>query len=103
MTKKEFVDRNIGMTFDFIRQVVAEPSLAGSMRAGAEIDFVDKDAPVMGKVGHQDRQVMLFKVEHVFEPVKGVIIREKAAAFKSKHGLKTKPLRRKEEHIAGHK
>jgi hypothetical protein len=32
-----------------------------------------------------------------------LFIREKATAFKSKHGLKKKPLRRKEEPVAGHK
>ena len=45
MSKKEIAERNIGMIFDFIRQVVAEPSLATSMTDGAEIAFVDKDAP----------------------------------------------------------
>lgn len=32
-----------------------------------------------------------------------LFIREKAAAFKSKYGLKTKPMHRKETHVAGHK
>ncbi len=40
MTKKEFAERNIGMTFDFIRQIVEEPALASSMTDGAEIAFV---------------------------------------------------------------
>jgi len=71
MTKKEFSDRNVGMTFDFIRQVVAEPSLAASMTDGAEIAFVDKDAPVTGKESRRGKRVMRYKVEHVFEPVKG--------------------------------
>jgi len=71
MTKKEFAERNIGMTFDFIRQVVAEPSLAASMTDGAEIAFVDKDAPASVKENPRGKHVMLYKVEHVFEPVKG--------------------------------
>lgn len=71
MTKKEFAERNIGMTFDFIRQVVAEPSLAASMTDGAEIAFVDKDAPVLAEASPRGKQVMRYKVEHVFEPVKG--------------------------------
>ena len=57
MTKKEFADRNIGMTFDFIRQVVAEPSLAASMTDGAEIAFVDKDAPVTSKESRRGRKI----------------------------------------------
>ena len=71
MTKKEFAERNIGMTFDFIRQVVAEPSLAATMTDGAEIAFVDKDAPVSAEASPRGKQVMRYKVEHVFEPVKG--------------------------------
>ena len=71
MTKKEFADRNIGMTFDFIRQVVAEPSLAASMTDGAEIAFVDKDAQVTRKESRRGKRVMRYKVEHAFEPVKG--------------------------------
>jgi hypothetical protein len=71
MTKKEFADRNIGMTFDFIRQVVAEPSLSESMKDGAEIAFIDKDVPVTRKESPRGKQIMRYKVEHVFEPVKG--------------------------------
>lgn len=32
-----------------------------------------------------------------------LFIREKAASFKAKYGLKTKPMRRKEERVDGHK
>jgi len=32
-----------------------------------------------------------------------LFIREKAAAFKSKYGLTTKPMHRKGEHVASHK
>lgn len=71
MTKKEIAGRNIGMTFDFIRQIVDDPSLAASMTDGAEIAFVDKDAPVSGKESPRGKHVMRYKVEHVFEPVKG--------------------------------
>lgn len=71
MTKKEFADRNIGMTFDFIRQVVAEPSLDESVTDGAEIDFIDKDVPVTRKENARGKQIMRYKLEHVFEPVKG--------------------------------
>lgn len=71
MTKKEFADRNIGMTFDFIRQVIAEPSLAASMTDGAEIAFVDKDSPVKREETRRGKHVMRYKVEHIFEPIKG--------------------------------
>jgi hypothetical protein len=41
------------------------------MTDGAEIAFVDKDAPVSAEVSPRGKQVMRYKVEHVFEPVKG--------------------------------
>jgi len=69
MTKKEIAERNIGMTFDFIRQVVENPALAKSIADGVEIDFIDKDMPVRGKEAKKGRRVTRYKVEHVFEPV----------------------------------
>ena len=43
MTKKETVSRNIGLTFDFIRQAVKEPSLLENITDGAVLEFVEKD------------------------------------------------------------
>jgi hypothetical protein len=71
MTKKELAERNIGMTFDFIRQVVESPELAKTIRDGAEIDFIDKDMPTKHEMMGKKKQVSLYKVEHVFEAVKG--------------------------------
>ena len=48
MTKKEYVERNIGMTFDFI----------------------DKDMPVKIKEETNGEKIVRYKVEHVFEPIK---------------------------------
>lgn len=70
MTKKEFAERNIGMTFDFIRQIVEHPETVDTIADGAEIDFVDKDMPVKEKATAKRKKVVLYKVEHVFEPVK---------------------------------
>lgn len=46
MTKKEYIERNIGMTFDFIKQLIDHPEAIESIRDGAELDFIDKDMPV---------------------------------------------------------
>lgn len=43
MTKKETVNRNIGLTFDFLRQVVDDPSLLDKIPDGASLEFVEKD------------------------------------------------------------
>jgi len=71
MTKKEMAERNIGMTFDFVRQVVNNPQLAETISNGAEIAFIDKDMPTKSKGTLKSRKVTRYKVEHIFEPVKG--------------------------------
>jgi hypothetical protein len=43
MNNKEFIDRNIGLTFDFLRQVKDDPSILESIPDGAVIEFIDKD------------------------------------------------------------
>ncbi len=43
MTKKETVTRNIGLTFDFIRQAVKDPALLDNIPDGSVLEFVEKD------------------------------------------------------------
>ena len=69
MTKKEFAARNIGMTFDFIKNVVDNPDAAESIPNGAELDFIGTDVPVSSTTGTKAKTVR-YKVGHVFEQVK---------------------------------
>jgi hypothetical protein len=43
MNNKEYTERNIGLTFDFLRQVSRDPSIMESISDGAIIEFIDKD------------------------------------------------------------
>ncbi len=70
MTKKEYIERNIGMTFDFIKQLIDYPEAIESIRDGAELDFIDKDMPVRIKEEIEEESVVRYKVEHVFEQIK---------------------------------
>lgn len=70
MTKKEYIERNIGMTFDFVKQLIDNPDAIESIRDGAELDFIDKEMPVRIKEETEDGNVIRYKVEHVFEPIK---------------------------------
>lgn len=70
MTKKEYVEKNIGMTFDFIRYLVDHPADAETIKHGAELDFVDKDMPIKAGDEIKKKKVARYKVEHIFEPVK---------------------------------
>jgi len=71
MTKKEFADKNIGITFDFLRRIVDEPAIADTIPDGAELDFIDKDMPLKVKPPARGKKIMRYKVGHVFEPVRG--------------------------------
>lgn len=70
MTKKEIADRNIGMTFDFARQVLDDPKLLDTIKDKTELEFIDKDISIKPK----DRvkgKVSRYKVDHTFAPIRG--------------------------------
>ncbi len=46
MTKREKINRNIGLTFDFLRQVVDKPGIINNIPDGSILEFVEKDFPV---------------------------------------------------------
>ena len=70
MTKREYAERNIGLAFDFIRQIIDHPEILDTIPDGAELGFIDKDMPVKAKKLGRRRNVALYKVGHVFEPIK---------------------------------
>ncbi len=70
MTKKEYAERNIGMTFDFIRRLIERPELVDTITNGAELDFIDKDMPFKPKAGIKGKKLARYRVEHVFESIK---------------------------------
>jgi hypothetical protein len=43
MTNKETIERNIGLTFDFLKQAVKSPALLNDIPDRAVIEFVEKD------------------------------------------------------------
>ncbi|MEZ4908586.1 MAG: hypothetical protein R2771_13320 [Saprospiraceae bacterium] len=45
MTNKEFINRNIGLTFDFARQIVNNPELLDNIENNSTIEFLQKDYP----------------------------------------------------------
>jgi hypothetical protein len=46
MTTKETLRHNIGVTFDFLRQLISNPSMLKRIHNGATIEFVQKDIPI---------------------------------------------------------
>jgi hypothetical protein len=45
MTNKETVNRNIGLTFDFIRDIIKNPKMANKIKDNSTIGFLQKDYP----------------------------------------------------------
>ena len=66
MTKKEHVERNIGMTFDFTRHLIDCPEIIDTIPAGAELDFIDKDMPFKVKEHAKKKKVALWKAIYQF-------------------------------------
>ena len=74
MTKKEIVNRNIGLTFDFVREIIKHPSLVEQVPDGCEIEFVEKDFPVKNEKALGKKYII--KVKNIFEPVNKVAERQ---------------------------
>jgi beta-xylosidase len=49
MTKKEIVNRNIGLTFDLIQKIIDNPVLADKIPDNSVIEFIEKDFEVRKK------------------------------------------------------
>lgn len=66
MNKEEYINHNITLTFDFIREAVKDPSVLDNIENGSTIEFVEKDRPIpkSQKTTQPDRY---FKVKHRFE------------------------------------
>lgn len=43
MTKNEKIKRNIGLSFDILREIVNNPKILDSVKDGSNIEFVEKD------------------------------------------------------------
>ncbi len=69
MTNKEQINRNIGLSFDFLRQVMKNPDLLDSVKNGTTIDFVEKDFKKINRSSNKNR-TKYFKVKSFFEAVK---------------------------------
>ncbi|MBI4650409.1 hypothetical protein HY745_03805 [Candidatus Desantisbacteria bacterium] len=70
MTKKENIERNIGMTFNFIKHLVEHPEIINTLPDGAEITFIDKDMPFKAKEYPKRKKIARYRIEHIFEPIK---------------------------------
>lgn len=59
MTKKEKINRNIGLTFDFLRQVADNPGIIDKIPDGSILEFVEKDFPVVENAKRKSKRKYL--------------------------------------------
>ncbi len=45
MTNKETVERNIGLTFDFVNHLIDNPNVAENLPENFKLEFIEKDFP----------------------------------------------------------
>lgn len=68
MTNKEKIQRDIELTFDFVRQIIDNPTLADQLPDKCEIDFIYKDFSSL--TDKELREKQLIKVNHTFDIIK---------------------------------
>ncbi len=68
MRKDEIIERNITLTFDFLRQVIENPTIIDNIPNGATIEFVQKDVPII-ETKRTKKPDRFFKVKHKFEMI----------------------------------
>ena len=71
MTKNEIIQKNISLSFDFIRYVVWNPDLLESMPDIVDIEFVERDLPLQDpETSASDLgKKVVFSVEHTFREI----------------------------------
>jgi len=68
MTNRETVRKNIELTFDFLRQIIDNPSLADQLPDKCDIDFIENDFSALSDKELKNKK--LVKVKRTFEIVK---------------------------------
>jgi len=49
MTNKETIERNIGLTFDFVNHLIDNPTIAVDLPDDFKLEFIEKDFPNIEK------------------------------------------------------
>ena len=74
MTNKESIERNIGLTFDFVEYLIDNPSITETLPDNFEAEFIEKDFSHQEKAiqsktdSHLNRKIV--RVKNAFELTK---------------------------------
>ena len=61
MTKKELVNRNIGLTFDFVHYLIDNPEEIDKLPDNCALEFIEKDFPQIEKIKEKQSESILLK------------------------------------------
>ena len=67
MTKKESINRSIGLSFDFLKEINNTPAILNKIPKGATIEFVEKDFPKKESKTSAKRKRKYVRVKNEFE------------------------------------
>ena len=68
MKKEEIINRNISLTFDFLRQIIKNPKIIDDISDGSTIDFIQKDVPIIENQ-NKKKADEYFKIKYQFEKI----------------------------------
>ena len=67
MTNKETVERNIGLTFDFVNYLIDNPSIVNNFKTDFQLEFIEKDFPNIEKHDEKSSDRKYVRVRNNFE------------------------------------
>jgi len=70
MKKDEIIERNLTLTFDFLHEVINDPDMINEIPNGTEIEFVQKDIPIIEHRIKTTKKTQFYRVRHSFEKIK---------------------------------
>ena len=71
MTKNEIVQKNIALSFDFVRYLVQHPDLLENIPDNAGVEFIERGLPSRGAESPScdTCETVVFSVEHIFREI----------------------------------
>ncbi len=67
MTNKETVRRNLGLTFDFVHQLIDQPALVNKLPDKFLLEFEEKDFPKRIKKERRNKRMKRVRVRSKFD------------------------------------
>jgi len=56
MTNKETIERNIGLTFDFVNHLIDKPNQVENLPENFKVEFIEKDFPNTEKKNQTEKE-----------------------------------------------